>query len=145
VRNLSFTLASIFDQVPGLKQETPGKPPSVLDPSYFETLERYSHIIYPALGTLALVLLALGVIEAWRRQDLRGLEKSEFKREIILELRRQLGGVTGDILARAIGLDPFKTSRLLEEMQRDGLLLSHTSTDRKTVWRLKGVGPYSDR
>lgn len=109
-------------------------------PSYFELLERNTHIIYPALGVLALVLIVAGILQAWRSQDLAGLEKAEFKREIILELRRQAGcSASGEQLARAIGLDAFKTMKLLEEMQKDGILASHTNTQRLTVWRLKSL------
>ena len=114
---------------------------SATDPGYIEFLEHNSHIIYPVLGILVLALIAAGILQAWRSQDLDGLQKAEVKREIILELRRQLGGASAESLARMVGMEPFKLVRLLEEMQRDGLLLSHTSTQRLTFWRLKGVGP----
>ncbi|MBX5484831.1 MAG: hypothetical protein IRZ16_23660 [Myxococcaceae bacterium] len=119
---------------------TPVKPASATDPGYIEFLERNTHIIYPALGVLVVVLLAVGILQAWRTQDLDGLAKAEYKREIILEIRRQVGGVTAEALSRAIGLETFKLLRLLEEMQRDGLLVSHTNTQRLTVWRVKGIG-----
>ena len=110
-------------------------------PGLLELLERNSNIIYPALAVLALVLIVAGVLQAWRSQDLAGLEKAEFKREIILHLRRQMGGsASGEQLSRAIGLEPFKTQTLLEEMQKDGVLAPYTNTQRLTVWRLKGVG-----
>ncbi len=114
---------------------------SATDPAYIEFLEHNTHIIYPVLAVLVLGLIAAGILQAWRTQDLDGLQKAELKREIILELRKQLGGATADALARSVGIEPFKLVRLLEEMQRDGVLLSHTSTQRLTVWRLKGVGP----
>lgn len=114
---------------------------SATDPGYFEFLEHNSHIIYPVLGVLVLALIAAGILQAWRSQDLDGLQKAELKREIILELRKQLGGASAEALARTVGMEPFKLVRLLEELQRDGVLLSHTSTQRLTVWRLKGVGP----
>lgn len=109
-------------------------------PKYFELLERNTHIIYPALAVLALALIVAGILQAWRSQDLAGLEKAELKREIILELRRQAGcSAPGEQLARAIGLEPFKTVKLLEEMQRDGVIASHTNTQRLTIWRLKSL------
>lgn len=116
------------------------KPQDSTDPPYFEFLEKNSHIIYPALGILVLVIIAAGILQAWRTQDLDGLAKAELKREVVLELRRQMGGVTAEALARSVGLEPFRMVRLLEEMQKDGLLMSHTNTQRLTVWRLKGVG-----
>ena len=48
-------------------------------------------------------------------------------------------GMTAEALARAIGLEPFQTVKLLEEMQRDNILTSHTNTQRLTLWRLKGL------
>jgi hypothetical protein len=109
-------------------------------PNYFDLLERNTHIIYPALGVLALVLIIAGILQAWRSQDLAGLEKAELKRELIIELRRQAGcSASGEQLAKAIGLDAFKTMKLLEELQRDGVLQSHTNTQRLTVWRLKSL------
>ena len=108
---------------------------------YLELLERNSHIVYPALAVLVVVLLILGILEAWRSQDLDGLQKVELKREIILELRRQIGGASAETLARAIGLESFKTVKLLEEMQRDNIVISHTNTARLTLWRIKGAGP----
>lgn len=107
---------------------------------FLELLERNTHILYPALAVLALGLIVAGVLQAWRSEDLAGLEKAELKREIILELRRQAGcSASGEQLARAIRLDSFKTFKLLEEMQRDGLIASHTNTQRLTLWRLKSL------
>ena len=108
---------------------------------YLEWLERNSHIVYPALAVLVVLLLVLGILEAWRSQDLDGLQKVELKREIILELRRQAGGASAETLAKAIGLESFKTVKLLEELQRDGIVVSHTNTARLTLWRIKGAGP----
>ncbi len=108
---------------------------------YLELLERNSHIVYPALAVLVVLLLVLGILEAWRSQDLDGLQKVELKREIILELRRQIGGASAETLARAIGLESFKTVKLLEELQRDGIVVSHTNTARLTLGRIKGAGP----
>ncbi|MFN0062941.1 MAG: hypothetical protein ACKVPX_10545 [Myxococcaceae bacterium] len=108
-------------------------------PSYIELLEQNAHIIYPALAAFAAILLILGIVSAWRSQELAGLRKAELKREIILELRRQMVGLSGDALAKAIGIEPLTTVKLLEEMQRDGVLISHTNTERLTLWRLKGV------
>ena len=108
---------------------------------YLELLERNSHIVYPALAVLVVLLLVLGILEAWRSQDLDGLQKVELKREIILELRRQIGGASAETLAKAIGLESFKTVKLLEELQRDNIVISHTNTARLTLWRIKGAGP----
>jgi hypothetical protein len=110
-------------------------------PGYFELLEHNSQIIYPALAILALVLIVAGILQAWRSQDLAGLEKAELKREIILHLRKQLGGSsTGEELARALGVTPLQMNKLLEEMYRDGVLQNYTNTQHLKVWKVKGVG-----
>jgi hypothetical protein len=124
-------LALVFARRPAPEPET----------DYLELLEKNSHIIYPALAVLVVGLLVLGILEAWRSQDLDGLQKVELKRSIILELRRQLGGASAETLAKAIGLESFKTVKLLEELQRDGIVISHTNTARLTLWRIKGTGP----
>ena len=52
-----------------------------------------------------------------------------------------MGGRSADALSRIVGLEPFKLVKLLEEMQKDGIVVSHTTTQRLTVWQLAGVGP----
>lgn len=115
------------------------RPAPAGSPSYIEFLEENSHIIYPVLAVLVLALIVIGVLQAWRAQDLDGLTKAELKQEIIVQLRKQLGGASADALSRAVGLEPFKLVKLLEEMQRDGQLASHTNTQRLTVWQVKGM------
>jgi hypothetical protein len=117
------------------------KPVSSLSPKYFELLEQNSHIIYPAVAVLTLVIIAAGILQAWRTQDLDGLQKNEFKKAIVNELRRNISGMPGDMLARAIGLDRLKTNRLLEQMQTEGMVVSHTNSQRLTVWRIRGAAP----
>ncbi|MCY1016468.1 hypothetical protein [Pyxidicoccus sp. MSG2] len=117
------------------------KPDSSLSPSYFEVLEQNSHIVYPALAVLTLVIIAAGILQAWRTQDLDGLQKNEFKRAIVNELRRNISGMPGDMLAKSVGLDRLKTNRLLEQMQQEGLVVSHTNSQRLTVWRIRGAAP----
>ena len=96
-------------------------------------------ILYPLLALIAIVLLIWGVLSAWRSEELAGVRKAELKREIILELRRQMRGMTGDELARAVGLAPLTTVKLLEELQKDNILMSHTNTQRLTIWRVLGL------
>lgn len=114
--------------------------PKEISPRYFELLERNSHIVYPLLALLVVMLLVMGILQFWRAHDMDGLAKVELKREIIIELRKQMGGASAEELARAVGLAPLTTVRLLEEMQKEGILASHTNTTRLTVWRIKGVG-----
>jgi hypothetical protein len=124
-----------------LAQASYQKPLGATSPKYFEFLELNAHIIYPLLAVLVLALLIAGILQAWRSQDLDGLAKAELKREVILELRRVMGGSTVETLSKAVGLEPFKLVKLLEEMQKDGIVGSHTTSQRLTVWQLVGVGP----
>lgn len=115
------------------------KPHTVSGAEYLRVLEHNSHFIYPALGAAALALLVFGVVQAWRTNELDGMAKQEFKREIVLALRRQVAGETVETIARRIGLEPFKTAKLLEEMQRDGILRSHVSSNRLVLWQVAGM------
>jgi hypothetical protein len=111
-----------------------------IEPGYFELLEKNTHIVYPVLAVLVLVLLMAGILQAWKTQDLDGLQLAELKREIVLELRRETWGASVDNLARKMKLDPLKLVNMLEQMQKDGVVISTTDTKRLTTWRLKGVG-----
>lgn len=126
--------------MPGYKPEYQ-RPQDAASPEYFEMLERNTHIVYPVLAVLVLVVLVAGILQAWKTQDIDGLQKAEFKREIILELRRDTLGYSVESLAKRVKLEPLKLVRLLEEMQTEGIVMSVTNTQRLTTWRLKGVGP----
>ena len=117
------------------------KPDGAANPAYFELLEQNTHIIYPALAILVLVLLVAGILQAWRTQDLDGLQKAELKRALILVLRRDTHGAPVEVLAKEVGFASLKLVKLLEELQRDGIVISHTNTQRLTIWSLKGVNP----
>ena len=115
------------------------RPSGATTAKYWEWLENNTHIIYPALTVTVLVLISLGVLQAWRSQDLDGVQKAELKRELVKELRREMHGCTVDMMSKVVGLPPFRLNKLLEEMQADGLLESRTDTRRITTWRLKGL------
>lgn len=125
--------------------DLPGDPPryhrptSSTAPKYIEVLEENTHVIYPAIAVLVVVLIALGVVSAWRTEDIDGIKKAEFKRTLILELRRELHGVTAEQLAKAVALPNLKVLKLLEEMQAQGITECRTDTRRLTTWRLKGL------
>lgn len=116
------------------------RPVSSTYTKHLDTLEQNSHVIYPGVALFTLALIAFGIIQAWRTQGLDGKEKSNYKREIVQELRRTLGGMTGDEIARSVGIEPFKAVKLLDEMVAEKMIVSHTNTERLTVYRLRGVG-----
>ncbi len=107
-----------------------------------EFLERNAHVIYPLLAVAVLALLVFGIFRAWRSSDIDVETKKRMKQAILTVMRANVHGVTADDLAKGIELDHFKTLRLLEEMQRDGIVVSHTTTKRLTMWRLRGIGAY---
>ena len=109
-------------------------------PPYLEWLEANTHIVYPALGILVVTLIVLGILQSWRSHDLEGVVKAEAKREIVMQLRREMHGLSAERLKRMTGLEMMRLVKLLEEMQEDGLRDSHTNTARLTTWVLKGVG-----
>lgn len=106
---------------------------------YLEALENNTHIIYPALAILVVVLIVAGILHAWKSDDLDSVVKAEAKREIVMQLRREMHGMSADRLMRMTGLDMMKLVRLLQEMQEDGILTSHTNSQRQTTWVLKGI------
>jgi hypothetical protein len=128
-----LTVAVLLAQVgpPG-----PPRPVQPATPSYFELLESNSHLIYPALGALVVLLIALGIFQAWRAQDLDGLRKAELKREVMIFLRRGRGGTTTEAVGKELGQAPLPMLRILEEMQKEGLVVAHTNTQRQMLWQL---------
>ena len=67
---------------------------------FLELFEQHGHIVYPVIAVAVVALILWGILSAWRAQDLDGLAKVELKREIILELRRQIGGMSAEALSR---------------------------------------------
>lgn len=146
---LLLTLLIHLVQIDGMPEGMPGqdntpkyvKPASSMAPKYFDMLEQNSHIVYPVLAGLTLLLVVAGIFQAWKSQDMDGLTKNEFKRQIVNELRRNISGLPGDMIARTIGLDRLKTVRLLEQMQQEGILNSYMSSNQMMMWRVRGAGP----
>lgn len=146
---LLLTLLIHLVQIDGMPEGMPGqdntpkyvKPASSMAPKYFDMLEQNSHIVYPVLAGLTLLLVVAGIFQAWKSQDMDGLTKNEFKRQIVNELRRNISGLPGDLIARTIGLDRLKTVRLLEQMQQEGILNSYMSSNQMMMWRVRGAGP----
>jgi hypothetical protein len=144
VLTLLLTLLIHLSQIDGMPggDNSPKyvKPTSSMAPKYLEMLEQNSHIIYPSLGILTLLLVVVGIFQAWKSQDMDGLTKNEFKRAIVNELRRNLAGLPGEVIARAVGLDRLKTVRLLEQMQQEGMVASYMSSNQMMLWRVRGAG-----
>ncbi len=130
----------LLAEIQGLPEALKSHPSS--GPEYIEILEKNTHIVYPVLAVLVLVVLMAGILQAWKTQDLDGLQRAELKKEIILQLRRDTFGASVEQLARRIKLDPLKLVQLLEQMQNEGKVVSTTDTQRLTTWRIKGVGGY---
>ena len=135
---LPLLLAQIH--IPGLTDDGPDRPASSVDPNYFELLERNSHLVYPSLGLLVLTLVVVALFQASKAQDMDGAVKAEFKKLVLDELRRYPAGLETPELADVTGLERGKLVRLLDQMQQEGALVSHITTQRQTVWRVKGVG-----
>lgn len=135
---IALMLAVDLPDLPGASPRYQ-QPTSSTAPKYIEVLEENTHVIYPAIAILVVVLIALGVVSAWRTEDIDGIKKAEFKRTLILELRRELHGVTAEQLAKAVELPSLKVVRLLEELQEQGITECRTDTRRHTTWHLKGL------
>ncbi len=129
---LVFALVDLPGQPPPY-----AKPQSATDVRYIELLENNTHIIYPVLAGLAIVALVLGILQAFRKDDMSIVDKAEVKREIIRELRKQVTGMTVEGLSRAVALPRLKVDRLLQEMKDENIVDSRTDSQRNTTWRMK--------
>ena len=54
-------------------------------------------------------------------------------------------GAEAELLAKEVGMAVLKLVKILEELQRDGIVVAVTNTQRKTFWSLKGINPGSKR
>ncbi len=133
----------VFAAIVLLFIDLPGQPPAYEKPQsatnvrYIEVLENNTHIIYPALALLAIIAIALGILQAFRADDMSGVDKAEVKREIIRELRRQIMGLSVESLSRATALPKLKVIKILEEMKDENIVDCRTDTARNTTWRIK--------
>lgn len=125
--------------LPGVKVG-PEQPAASTNNKYFEWLESHTHIVYPAIAIAVLGLMAFAILSSWKSQGMDIETKMKLKKAIVSELRLVMGGLSAEHLGKTIGLSGLKTLKLLEEMQRDGILWSHMGDKRLTIWRLKGVG-----
>ena len=101
-----------------------------------EFLEQNAGFLYPLLGVVAFGLILLGVVQSWRGHEMSATRKTELKKEIVRELRKTGMGLAAEAIGRAIGLETFKTQRLLEEMQAAGIVVVYTNTERLSLWQL---------
>ena len=115
------------------------QPEGATNVPYLEVLENNTHILYPALAILVVVLIVAGILHSWKTNDLDSVVKAEAKREIVMQLRREMHGMSAERLKRLTGLEMTRLVRLLQEMQEDGILTSHTNSQRQTTWVLKGL------
>lgn len=86
-------------------------------------IEQHSHILYPLLAVGTVALLVVGILSAWRSDDISGILKVEYKREVITQLRLDPGGVPVNRLAKRLKLSVHRTARILEEMAKDGQIV----------------------
>jgi hypothetical protein len=110
-----------------------------VQPGYMEFLEKNRGMIYPALAAFTLVMILVGILQAWRGHELDGVKKAELKKDIVIELRKNGGAASAELISRALGLEKFKTVKILEEMLVDGTLMTYTNTQRLAIWRLKSL------
>jgi hypothetical protein len=115
------------------------RPQSATQVKYIELIERNTHLLYPALAVLVVVLISFGIISSLRSDDITGIKKAEMKREIIKELRREVYGMTVELLSKNTGIDRNRMIQVLEEMATERLVESRTDTSRVTTWRMRGL------
>ena len=116
------------------------RPAGDTSPKYIEWLEANAQVLYPAIGLLVLMILVVAILQAWRAPQVSGASMLELKREILVHLRKEMGGCSADALGKVVALDSFKLVKLLEQMQNEGMVRSYTNTHRLTIWQIRGLG-----
>jgi hypothetical protein len=125
-------------ELPGAEPSYP-KPISATNVKYIEFLEDNTHIIYPLLAIAVVALVSYAVIIAVRSTSMDLVLKAEIKRAVVQTMRREIHGVTVEMLSRLVGVPSFRLHKILEEMRKDGILEPRTDTHRITTWHLKGL------
>lgn len=115
------------------------KPVGATKVRYIEALEDNANVIYPALALLVIALVALGILQALRSDDMDAEQKAEVKRKVLRELRLDLGGMTVEQLSKRVALPSHRLFKILEEMQEAGMVEHRTDTRRVTTWHVKGL------
>ena len=125
-------MAETFFQAAGLQLAS-----LVADAGRFDFIEQNSHILFPLLALLAVVLLVGGIVHAWRTPELAGAEKARLKGEIIRTLRNNIGWMTAQEAAEKLDIETHTAASLMDEMKRDGVLVSGTMESR-IHYRIRG-------
>lgn len=128
-----------------LSFDLPGDPPNPAKPigatrvKYIEALEDNTELIYPAMALLVIVLIALGILQAMRSDEMDSVKKAELKRDIIRYLRYDPLGLSVTALSKQVNVPAHRLFKVLEEMAEHGMVESFTNTRRETTWRVKGL------
>lgn len=101
-------------------------------------IERYGFVLYPVLAIGTIGLIAVAIVSTLRSDEISGLAKVEYKRAIIAMLRREVGGLPVEKIAKELKQNASRTARLLESLKEDGILVERTISKRK-IWRLRGL------
>ncbi len=114
-----LSLPPVLDAWQRLVEALPGDDVELPAPD-LSWLEVHSTVVYPliAIGTVALLVVA--ILAAWRSDDMSGILKVEYKREIIVLLRREPAGIAIHSLAKRLKLSVHRVDVLTQEMVRDG-------------------------
>jgi hypothetical protein len=103
--------------------------------------DRHTQVVFPTLVVLSLIVLLTGIIQAFRSEDLRGTDRVELKREVLVAVRRHPGGVAAEQLSKDTGIQTRLLVKLLEDMQRIGWVTCFTNTQRLTLWTVQETRP----
>lgn len=103
---------------------------------YIEALERNTHIAYPALLVLVVLLIGLGIVQAIRSEGLSAVTKAEIRRRVLHALRRNAAGLTAKELARLLALPTHKVGKLLEEMSEEELIEQSADEEGFATWQI---------
>lgn len=110
---------------------------------YFAWLERNTHVVYTGLMVLTGVLVLLGIFFAMRSHQLDPETRLRIKKNVIEELRRNVHGVSTETLSQLFSVDVKPLAGVLEEMEKDGMLVKVAGSGGRIIWCLVGTGAVS--
>jgi len=127
-------------------QAVPMRPPTPKvappEPDFTELLENLAiewQWLLPWIGIAVVLMVAWGVVRAWRSDDLDAEKRTELKRLLIDQLRQRPGGLSAEELQGVLGVSKFHLGQVAEEMRKQKVIEIYDVAGRGHVYHLAGV------
>ncbi len=119
-------------------------PPKVAEPEFdpFAALDGFTETgewLLPWIGIAVVLLVAWGVIRAWRTDEMNAAKRTELKRLLIDQLRKRPGGLSAEELQKELGVSKFHLGQVADEMRKEKVIEVYDVAGRGHVYHLAGV------